>query len=310
MSTISGVSSSSSGSDPWAAMKAQRSQMQAKMFAKVDADSSGSVDKAELKTMLSDISQKTGTSIGSDSDATFTKMDSNADGQLSTDELGKGMQSLMPPPSTMDFAQSRSADGAGGSGGSQDDLFSKVDTNSDGTLDKAELKTLTDKMKASSDANATEDSDAMFATLDTDSDGKLTQTEFAAGRPQGGPQGNSGSGGPDGPPPAGGPGGPGGGGGAGKTEYSDSTTYDTLDTNQDGTVSELERLMGAIKDASKSSTSDSASSKSDDASSSSESESTATSASFVDVAKLAKQLYAQMSASFLGTSGSTLSVTA
>jgi hypothetical protein len=62
-----------------------------------------------------------------------------------------------------------------------------------------------------------------------------------------------------------------GGRGAGKTEKT-STTYDALATNQEGTVSELER--------------------------------------FVDVAKLAKQLYTQMSASFLGTSGGTLSVTA
>ena len=300
MSTISGVTSSSSTSDPWAAMKAQRSQMQAKMFAKVDTDSSGSVDKAELKTMLSEISQKTGTSVGSDTEATFTKMDSNADGNLSSDELGKGMQSLMPPPSTMDFAQSRSADGASsasGSAGSQDDLFAKIDTNGDGSVDKAELQTLTDKIKADTGNDTTD----MFAKLDTDSDGKLTQTEFDAGKPQG-TDSAKGPGGPSGPPPGGGPGGP---GGAGKSESTSDTNYDALDTNQDGTVSELERLVGAIKDAAKASKGDST-----DSAKASGSESKETSASFVEVAKLAKQLYSQIAASLSGQSSSTLSATA
>jgi Ca2+-binding EF-hand superfamily protein len=297
MSTISGVNSSSSTSDPWAALKAQRSQMQAKMFAKVDTDSSGSVDKAELKTMLSEVSQKTGTSIGSDTEATFTKMDSNADGNLSSDELGKGMQSLMPPPSTMDFAQSRSADGASGSAGSQDDLFAKIDTNGDGSVDKAELQTLTDKVKSDTGNDTTD----MFAKLDKDSDGKLTQAEFGAGKPQG-TDSAKGPGGAGGPPPAGGPGGP---GGAGKSESTSDTSYDTLDTNQDGTVSELERLVGAIKDAAKASKGDST-----DSAKTSGSDSKETSASFVEVAKLAKQLYSQIAASLSGQSNSTLSATA
>lgn len=36
-------------------------------------------------------------------------------------------------------------------------------------------------------------------------------------------------------------------GGAGKTES--STTYDSLDTNQDGTVSEMERMVGELQEA-------------------------------------------------------------
>ena len=96
-----------------AGAKGQRAQHQAKMFAKVDTDSSGSVDQTELSSMLSDIASKTGTSLG-DSKELFTKMDSNSDGSLSSDELDKGMKDLMPPSSTMDFAQSR---GMGGSNG-------------------------------------------------------------------------------------------------------------------------------------------------------------------------------------------------
>ena len=118
MSTTSGVSGSSNA---WAALNTQRNQHQAKMFAKVDTDGNGSVNEAELSTMLSDISEKTGTSLG-DSKELFTKMDSNSDGSLSSDELDAGMKALMPPPpSTMEFAQSRGmGEMGGGSDGSQD----------------------------------------------------------------------------------------------------------------------------------------------------------------------------------------------
>ena len=239
MSSISGVSGSSNA---WAAVSAQRAQHQAKMFAKVDTDSSGGVDQTELSSMLSDVASKTGASLG-DSQELFTKMDSNADGSLSSDELDKGMKDLMPPPSTMDFAQSR---GMGGSNGSQDDLFSKVDTDSDGAVSQDELQVLTDKIKSESGQDVSQD----FSLLDADGSGSLSQAEFDAGRPQPpagtqgpqGAQGPGGPGGPGGPPPSGGP------GGAGKTESS-STTYDSLDTNQDGTVSEMERMVGELQEA-------------------------------------------------------------
>ncbi|MDZ7891517.1 MAG: XopAW family type III secretion system calcium-binding effector [Rhodoferax sp.] len=239
MSSISGVSGSSSA---WAAVSAQRAQHQAKMFAKVDTDSSSGVDQTELSSLLSDVASKTGASLG-DSQELFTKMDSNADGSLSSDELGKGMKDLMPSPSTMDFAQSR---GMGGSNGSQDHLFSKVDTDSDGAVSQDELQVLTDKIKSKSGRDVSQD----FSQLDADGSGSLSQAEFDAGRPQppegaAGPQGAQGPGGPSGPPPSGGPGGP---GGAGKTESS-STTYDPLDTNQDGTVSEMERMVGELQEA-------------------------------------------------------------
>lgn len=240
MSSISGVSGSSNA---WAAVSAQRAQHQAKMFAKVDTDSSGGVDQTELSSMLSDVASKTGASLG-DSQELFTKMDSNADGSLSSDELDKGMKDLMPPPSTMDFAQSR---GMGGSNGSQDDLFSKVDTDSDGAVSQDELQVLTDKIKSESGQDVSQD----FSLLDADGSGSLSQAEFDAGRPQPpagaqgpqGAQGPGGPGGPGGPPPSGGP------GGAGKTESSSSTTYDSLDTNQDGTVSEMERMVGELQEA-------------------------------------------------------------
>jgi Ca2+-binding EF-hand superfamily protein len=231
MSTISGVSNSS---DAWASMKAQRSQMQAKMFSKVDTDSSGGVDKTELQSLIDDVAKKSGVSNSSSTDELFSKMDADSDGSLSVDELGKGMKEILPPPSTLDFAQSRSDSTSG-----QDDLFSKIDTDGNGAVSQDELQSLMDKMTANNGATSetAADSSDLFAKLDTDGDGSLTAAEFEAGRPQGdsatqGSQGPHGAGGP--PPPAGGAGG----------ADSASSTYDPLDTNQDGTVSAAERLAG------------------------------------------------------------------
>jgi len=279
MSTINGVSGSG---NVWAALN-NRSQMQAKMFAKVDTDGSGSVDQSELQTMLSDVSQKTGVDVSSNTAETFKKFDANGDGKLNTDELDKGMQSILPTPTTVDFAQSRGSDS---SSGKADDLFSKLDTNGDGTVNKDELKKLTDKIKA----DTGQDTSDAFSKLDSDSDGKLTKAEFEAGRPQKPAEGGSAPQGAGGPPPAGGPGGAGGS----KSASSDSQTYDPLDTNQDGTVSELERLVGDIQNAATSASSDS----------------TDSNASSLDLAKLAKQLYEQFSSSWSQQSLGTLSATA
>lgn len=286
MSTISGVSGSSNA---WAALNTQRSQHQAKMFAKVDTDGSGGVDQTELGTMLSNISEKTGTSLG-DAKELFTQMDSNSDGSLSSDELDTGMKALMPPPpSTMEFAQSR---GMGGSEGSQDDLFAKVDTDGDGSVSKDELQVLTDKIKSDTGQDVSQD----FSKLDTDGDGKLTQAEFEAGRPQPpeGAQSAQGGDGPKGPPPAGGPGGPGGPGGA-QGASSSNTTYDPLDTNRDGTVSEVERMMGELKEAIAG------------LSSSGDSSNTATNQ---QIAELAQKIYAQVAQGLTASNSSSLSTTA
>ena len=280
MSTISGVSGSSNA---WAALNTQRSQHQAKMFAKVDTDGSGGVDQTELGSMLSKISEKTGASVG-DAKELFTQMDSNSDGSLSSDELDAGMKALMPPPpSTMEFAQSR---GMGGSGGSQDDLFAKVDTDGDGSVSKDELQVLTDKIKEDTGQDVSQD----FAKLDTDGDGQLSQTEFEAGRPQP-PEGGQGAQGPGGPGGTRGPGGPGGAQGAASSD----TTYDALDTNQDGTVSEVERMVGELKEALAG------------LSSSDEASNTATNQ---QIAELAQKIYAQVAQSLSETSDSSLSVTA
>ncbi len=134
MSSISGVSGSSAWSTLSASRAAHQSKMQEKMFAKADTDGNGSVDQTELQTILDKVSAKTGVSTG-DAATLLGQMDSNGDGSLGSDELAQGLHDLLPPPSTMEFAQGR----ANATSSSDDDLFAQLDTDGDGKLSQAEF---------------------------------------------------------------------------------------------------------------------------------------------------------------------------
>ena len=248
MTTISSVSSA------WPSASVQRASRPGpsteRLLSKIDADGSGGVDSTELQGLLDKVAKKTGTTSDTSAADLLTQYDANGDGNLNADELGKTMESIMPARSTMDFAQSRnSTEGtestdstSAATGKAGDDLFGKVDSDGDGAVSQTELQALLEAMSGGTASQTGVSSDDAFAALDTDGDGSLTQAEFDAGRPSG--DGAQAGGMP--PGGAGGPrgaGGPGGAGGAGDT--SETTTYDPLDTNEDGVVSLTERLAGA-----------------------------------------------------------------
>lgn len=248
MTTISSVSSA------WSSASVQRASRPGpspeRLLSKIDTDGSGGVDSTELQGLLDKVAKKTGTTSDTSAADLLTQYDANGDGNLNADELGKTMESIMPARSTMDFAQSRnstertdSTSAAPGQAG--DDLFGKVDSDGDGAVSKTELQALLEAMSGGTASQTGVSSDDAFAALDTDGDGSLTQAEFDAGRPSGdgaqaGGMPPGGAGGTGGPRGAGGPGGLGGAGGT-----SETTTYDPLDTNEDGVVSLTERLAGA-----------------------------------------------------------------
>lgn len=138
MSSISSIG----GSSQWQTTSAQRpphARMQEKILAKMDEDGSGGVSQSEFQTAITDIASKTGVSNDKSAEELFSTADSDGDGSLSADELGTAMQSVMPPPpSTLAFAQSRSASSAQDSG--SDEMFAKLDTDGDGTLSQAEFE--------------------------------------------------------------------------------------------------------------------------------------------------------------------------
>lgn len=244
MTTISSVSSA------WSSASVQRASRPGpspeRLLSKIDADGSGGVSDTELQGLLDDVAQKSGVSSQTSAADLIKQYDSNGDGNLNADELGKTMQSVLPPPpSTMAFAQSR-GDNDTATGQAGDDLFGKVDSDGDGAVSKTELQALLEAMSGGTASQTGVSSDDAFSQLDTDGDGSLTQAEFDAGRPSGPGAGTGGMQAMGGmPPPPGGPGGPGGAGGAGAASDSGSTTsYDPLDTNEDGVVSATERLAG------------------------------------------------------------------
>ena len=229
MTSISSVGSA------WSSASLQRSAGQRppeKLLSKLDTDQSGGVDSTELQSLIDDVAQKTGMSLDTSAKDMLAQYDADGDGSLNGEELDGAMKNLLPPPpTTMEFAQSRGMAG--------DDLFGKVDSDGDGSVSQDELQGLLEKMSGGTASKTGTRSDELFAQLDTDGDGKLSQAEFDAGRPSEQASGTAGGGMP--PPPPGGPGGPGGAGGA----QSSSTTYDPLDTNEDGVVSLAERLAGS-----------------------------------------------------------------
>ncbi len=246
MTTISSVSSA------WSSASVQRASRPApspeRLLSKIDADGSGGVSDTELQGLLDDVAKKTGVSSQTSAADLVKQYDANGDGSLNADELGQTMQSVLPPPpSTMAFAQSRSGDSSStATGQAGDDLFGKVDSDGDGSVSKTELQALLEALSGGTASQMGVSSDEVFSQLDADGDGSLSEAEFDAGRP-------SGAGGEAGgmqamggmPPPPGGPGGPGGAGGAaGASGSSQATSYDPLDTNEDGVVSAAERLAG------------------------------------------------------------------
>ncbi|WP_462388042.1 XopAW family type III secretion system calcium-binding effector [Acidovorax sp. Q11] len=238
MTTISSVSSA------WSSASVQRASRPPpspeRLLSKIDADGSGGVSDTELQGLLDDVANKTGVSSQTSAADLVKQYDSDGDGSLNADELGKTMQSVLPPPpSTMAFAQSRSSATATGQAG--DDLFGKVDSDGDGAVSQTELQALLEAMSGGTASQTGVSSDELFSQLDADGDGSLSEAEFDAGRPSGAGAEAGGMQALGGMPPP--PGGPGGAGGA--SGNSSAASYDPLDTNEDGTVSAAERLAGS-----------------------------------------------------------------
>ena len=149
MTTISSVSSA------WSSASVQRASRPGpspeRLLSKIDTDGSGGVSDTELQGLLDNVAKKTGVSSQTSAADLVTRYDANGDGSLNADELGKTLQSVLPPPpSTMAFAQSRSGEGSSSAtsatGQAGDDLFGKVDSDGDGAVSKTELQALLEAM--------------------------------------------------------------------------------------------------------------------------------------------------------------------
>jgi Ca2+-binding EF-hand superfamily protein len=188
----------------------------------------------------------------------FATADADSDGSLSLGEfqsIGQNVQGggERPPPPRMGGSSSAGANFSGDTlralmsvqmlGSDSSSIISSGDTDSDGLLSA-------DEIASALSANAPEGAKGlglegktasdMISALDSDSDGALSSDEIAAGlsasstimQAMGGPP-------PGGPPPA---------GGGGGSSTGSSGVFETLDTNQDGTVSAAELAAADTED--------------------------------------------------------------
>lgn len=133
-----------------------------------------------------------------------------------------------------------------------EDGFKKIDSTNKGFITETELASaivqFSPEGMSLSKADAQSVAKEAFTKMDANTDGKVTSAEFKDAAPKKSPNGGPPQGRPQGPPPGGPPPGGGAGGPAGaKGGTTASKSTDPADTNQDGTVSEMERLAYASK---------------------------------------------------------------
>jgi hypothetical protein len=135
-----------------------------------------------------------------------------------------------------------------------EDAFKKIDSTNKGFITESDLASTIVQFSPEgmnlSKADAQSVAKEAFSKMDANADGKVTSAEFKDAAPKNSPNGGPPQGRPSGPPPSGPP--PGGGAGGpsaakGGATASASKSTDPADTNQDGTVSEAERLAYASK---------------------------------------------------------------
>lgn len=139
-------------------------------FSKIDTDGSGGLDKSELQAMLNQRASDTGSTEAIDSDELFSRLDADADGSITEQELKDGMKPPSRPAgeqgwgamgmSTSDFAGMAGPGGMpppppGGAGGPPP--LSSLDSDDDGSITQEE-----------------------FGSIDSDGDNSISQAEASS----------------------------------------------------------------------------------------------------------------------------------
>ena len=132
-----------------------------------------------------------------------------------------------------------------------EDAFKKIDSTNKGYITESDLASaivqFSPEGMSLSQADAQSVAKEAFSKMDAFADGKVTSAEFKDAAPKTSPNGGPPQGRPSGPPPGGPPPGAGPAGAKGVNAASSNGSFDPADTNQDGTVSETERLAYASK---------------------------------------------------------------
>lgn len=152
----------------------QMQQMRQAMFSKLDEDGDGTISSSELSSATKSSSSSSGQSLSASK--ILSALDTDQDGSITSSEFNAGMDSFESAMKTM--AQSSGFQGMQGMPpgpppGDGEDMFSKMDSDGDGSVSKSEFEA------ASPDGN-TSKADEIFSTIDTDQDGTISASENEA----------------------------------------------------------------------------------------------------------------------------------
>lgn len=138
----------------------------------IDTDESGSISKDELSSLSSNSTEST-ESI--DVEEIFTNLDTDGDGEISTEEE-KSLKDYLPKPQGMPNISQAGGAPPQGAGGPPPSMMGMADTNSDSSIDEDELTSLLSDV---SEKTGTElDTEEVFSSLDTDEDGVISEEEL------------------------------------------------------------------------------------------------------------------------------------
>ncbi len=159
-------------------MKSRRAEgKEQELFSKIDTNGDGSVSKEEF------ISNRPEEMTEEQATSSWSKLDTDNTGSLTEDQFASAMKTQGsppgPPPEGIDGSDSGSAKLAGSTDSSKassrlSELFSKIDTNGDGSVSKEEF--ISNRPEEMTEEQAT----SLWSKLDTDNTGGLTESQFSS----------------------------------------------------------------------------------------------------------------------------------
>lgn len=202
------------------------------MFSKIDANSDGAVTKEEfIAARPKNVSETNASEL-------FAKIDTKNAGSVTEDQFNTGMAQNRPqknsssanmlsgPTASTIMLLVQQIGAADNAASKQDDMFAKIDANSDGKVSKEEF------VNARPENATQEKAESLWAKLDTQNTNSLSKDEFETAMKANAPKGHGGHHGS--PPPT--------------DNYDQASNsnkqYNPLDTNKDGKVSAEELLAG------------------------------------------------------------------
>jgi Ca2+-binding EF-hand superfamily protein len=181
------------------------------LFKKVDSNSDGSIDKSEMEAVSQ--TEQNGTSI----DQIFTSLDSNQDSLISMQEAEAGLSKMGQDMKKEGFPMGMGMKGRAGQNGSEN-MFDSLDADSDGYAGMEELTAVFGN-----------DASKIMNLVDTDGDGQISRAESDAHEAEKKAQGNTMNQGM-----------------SANNSQMFTDFFNSIDTNQDGNISqdELKTAMG------------------------------------------------------------------